>query len=243
MRTVIILLSAAIWFSTGCKDKPKAAPATGSGSQKVATGSGSAGSAQPKQNELILPPLTNTPPIKTTKPLDTAKSKEVTEKLEFGGFTKDIRRADDNGIDVRYKTTERPRIAVTINATKCFDCLPMELEKWTPKADSLRVLVGPELQNLPDTTFDFGATDVGGTTVMFSYHVGYSIKPGETGTGGAYANAYALYFNDGVNMIRVVAEYKDDVPATREDMLNLVPREDLERVAKAFFDAYVHAWG
>jgi hypothetical protein len=50
-----------------------------------------------------------------------------------------------------------------------------------------------------------------------------------------------LYYNDGVNKIRVVAEYKDD-PATREEMLTVAPKEDLEKLGKAFFDAYTHAW-
>jgi len=249
VRRLLILLStlAALSLGTGCKAKPKQQAATGSGSQVAATGSGSAGSAAPageKPNEIVLPPLTGTPPIKTTKPLDKAKSEEITKSLDFNGFSKDVRRADDAGIDVRYKTTVRPRLAVTINATKCFDCQPMELEKWKPKADSLKVLIGPELKDRPDTTFDFGMTDVGGTPVVFSYHVGYSIPASPSDeTPGAYAHAYALYFNDGVNMIRVVAEYKDDVPKTREDMLNLAPREDLEKLAKAFFDAYVHVWG
>jgi hypothetical protein len=58
---------------------------------------------------------------------------------------------------------------------------------------------------------------------------------------GAFSDAYALYYNDGVNQIRVVAEYKDD-PTTREDMLAIAPKEDLERLAKAFLAAYTHAW-
>ena len=41
---------------------------------------------------------------------------------------------------------------------------------------------------------------------------------------GAYSNAYAIYFNDAVNQIRVVAEYKDDW-VTRADMLAIAPRE------------------
>lgn len=249
MRRLLVLLStlAALSLGAACKDKPKQAATTGSGSA-VATGSGSAtdsaGSAGEKPNEITLPPLTGTPPVKTTKPLDKAKSDEITKSLDFNGFSKDVRRADDAGLDVRYKTVARPRLAITINAGKCFDCLPTDVEKWKPKTDGLKGLIGPELKDRPDSTFELGTTDVGGTPVIFTYHVGYSIPANPTEElPGAYAHAYALYFNDGVNMIRVVAEYKDDVPKTREDMVNLAPREDLEKLAKAFFDAYVHAWG
>ena len=58
---------------------------------------------------------------------------------------------------------------------------------------------------------------------------------------GSYSNAYVLYFNDGINQIRVVAEYKDDA-MSREDMLKVAPREDLEKLAKSFLDAFTHAW-
>jgi hypothetical protein len=241
MRTVTILLSTAL-LAVGCKDKPKqqATTSPGSGSQVAEGSAGSAGSSSTpakKQNELVLPKLSGTPPVKA-KAIDKAKAEEL-GKLEFEGFDKDVRRADATGIDVRYKTAERPKIAATVNATKCFDCVPMDLEKWKPKVDSLKVLIGPELRDREDTSFEFGATEVGGATMIWSYHVGYKMEPDE---GGAFANAYALHYNDGVNMIRVVAEYKDDTPASREDMVNLTPREDLEAVAKAIMDTFVHAW-
>ncbi|MDQ3365036.1 MAG: hypothetical protein M3680_06380 [Myxococcota bacterium] len=239
----MILLSAAV-LALGCKDKPKQPATAGSGSAAVAPGSGSAdsaagsGVATKKQNELVLPKLAGTPPVKTTKPIDKAKADQLAA-LEFDGFEKDVRRADDTGLDVRYKTSARPKIAATVNASKCFDCLAMDLAAWKPKVDSLKVLIGPDLKDRADTTFDVGATEVSGATMIWSHHVGYAMEPGE---GGAYANAYALHYNDGVNMIRVVSEYKDDVPASRADMMGLTPREDLEAVAKAVMDTFVHQW-
>ena len=63
----------------------------------------------------------------------------------------------------------------------------------------------------------------------------------QNGPVGAFSNAYALYYNDNVNQIRVVSEYKDDWQ-TREDLMRIAPREDLEKLARAFLDAYTHAW-
>ena len=42
--------------------------------------------------------------------------------------------------------------------------------------------------------------------------------------------------------IRVVSEYKDDMVATKEDMVKAVPKEDLLNTAKAMIDVYTHHW-
>ena len=58
----------------------------------------------------------------------------------------------------------------------------------------------------------------------------------------AFSHAYTLYYNDGANQLRVVAEYKDDATESKAAMAKLVPREDLEAVAKAFAEVYTQAW-
>jgi hypothetical protein len=58
----------------------------------------------------------------------------------------------------------------------------------------------------------------------------------------SWSHAYTLYYNDGQNQIRVVAEYKDDPLITKEAMAEQVPRTDLENVAQAFMDVYTQAW-
>lgn len=238
MRNAVVLLALLV---AGCKDKTKTeTPKVGSASGSAVAKPGSAG--DPKQNVLRLPKLAGTPPVKTTKPIDTAKAEELS-KIDFDGFEKDVRLAGEQGLEVRYTTKERPVIMVSVQISKCFDCLPMELDKWKAKAESMKVLIGPELKDHKDTTFEMGMTDIKGTPYAWSYYVGFNITP-EPGTGiaGAYATAYAIYYNDSVNMIRVVSEYKDDVPKSREDMVNLTPKEDLEQIAKAFMDVFVHRW-
>ena len=239
MRTAIVLLALLV----ACKDKGKTTEPvkTGSGTAVVKTGSGGSGKL-PAQNELHVPKFAGTPPVKTTKPIDKAKAEELA-KHDFEGFKKDVRLATDLGIDLRYTTEARPHIMVTVSATKCFDCIAMTLDAWKAKVDSLKILIGPELKDRPDTKFEMGETDINGTKYVWTYHVGFNINPDPgTGIAGAYGTAYAIHYNDGVNMIRVVAEYKDDVPKSREDMVNLAPKEDLELIGKAFIDFFDHAW-
>ena len=226
MRTAIVLLALLV----GCKDKTKAeAPRVGSASAVA--------NPDPQPNALRLPKLAGTPPAKS-KPLDAAKAQQLA-KLDFDGWTRAVRLADARGLELRYTMTT---LVVTVQAATCFDCLPMELDRWRAKSDALRSLIGRPLQDHEDTTWELGMTTIAGTPYAWTYHVGYAAGPDPNGVPIAYGTAYALYFNDGVNMIRVVAESNADAPASREAMVNLAPKADLEQVAKAFADQFVHAW-
>jgi hypothetical protein len=134
------------------------------------------------------------------------------------------------------------------------------------------VLLLEELRDLPDTVFDINMTTVNGVGFIYQYQLAQSPMvpqeaPGsgsakaatkETAKGSgaagsankptfdpghlAFSHAYTLFYNDGHNQIRVVAEYKDDAATSKEAMAKLVPKEDLEAIAKAFADVYTHAW-
>ncbi|MDX2087483.1 MAG: hypothetical protein SFX73_06525 [Kofleriaceae bacterium] len=253
MRTLVALLSSSLIIaSVGCKTDKKPTPgpsagsaagsatgsASGSAAAKPITDNGSA-EASGKPAPITLPKGDGTPAKKTTKALTPEEFAKLGD-LEFPGFEKVILNKG-NGVDVR-QITQRPRLATTMTITPCFDCVPIELEKWKAKEETLKQLLAEPLRKLPDTIWEMGKTEVAGTPVIFTYQFGRSDGKDEQGNPiMAFSNAYALYYNDGNNQIRVVAEYKDD-PATREQMLEIAPREDLERLAKAFFDAYTHAW-
>ena len=73
--------------------------------------------------------------------------------------------------------------------------------------------------------------------------MGWSFGPDDHGQpGGTYSDSYTLYYNDGINQIRVRADYADDAMASARAMLALAPEQDLAQLAVAFLDFYVHEW-
>lgn len=246
MRTLVVTLSLAL---LACGNKSSDKPATGSGS---ALGSGvgsgppgdrvveSKGSNSGPAVPITLPKADGTPPKKTTAKLTDADFDRL-GKLELGSFTKTVRNSKD-GLDVRFETA-RPRLGTTVTITPCFNCLPMELPKWKEREESdLKQLLSPELRNRPDTTWEMGSVDLHGQMVVYTYQVGTLFGKDDQGNPkSSYSDTYALYFNDGVNQIRVVTQYQD-APVPREQMLTIAPKEDLARVAMAFLDYFTHQW-
>ena len=163
-------------------------------------------------------------------------------KLEWKGFTRDVRKLEDNFLNVKHKTESRPKIGAEVTILACMECRPNQADKWKP--DALRILLPPELRERPDTSFDSGEIEVGGQKVVFTYQLGYFFGKDETGNPeGTYVNSYALWFNDGINQIRVIAAYVDDPLSSKDDLVRAVPRAHLEKVARAFLDQYLQAWG
>lgn len=250
MRIVVAILGAVL--ASGCKDKPKTQPVTPASGSGSSAGSGSGqkvwqrlpktGPAEPKASVLDLPKASRTPPVKTEQPL-TKPTLEKVSLLDYPGWKRDVRYLGDDTLEVRYKTEQRPILGVTIVASRCHDCLPMELAKWKPKEAGLRALVAPEIRDHAETVFELGETQLFGAPVIYTYQLGFLFGPDANGQPqGAYSHAYVLYYNDAVNQLRVLAQYMDDPTATRADMVNLAPREDLEKIAQAFLDAASHTW-
>jgi hypothetical protein len=190
---------------------------------------------------LELPVGTDTPPVKSP-PVDEATAKRLAG-VTFHGFTADVRAVAPTVFEARQLSESRPKLAATITIKPCFDCLPMLLDSWKPRRDALEMLVDDRLRDRPDTEFEIGATELAGAPAIFTYQEGYSASTDRNGNPtGAFTDAYALYYNDGTNEIRIVAEYKDDPAASKEAMTSAAPRDQLDRLAHAFGDLYVHAW-
>ena len=239
MKVIII---AACVAALGCKDKPTPQPPS-AGSAPPA---GSAMKPGPEGKSIALPEGTGKPPVKTTKPLSKAQW-EAVAKLEYPDWDHDVRYVADNHVEVKYKTKARPKIGVTINAAHCLDCAPMKLASWQPKADALKQLAipAPNLRNRKDTLFEVGETQLNGQPVIFTYQLGSNVAPdpdNENQPSGEYTDAYILHYNDGTNQVSVVASYADDTLADIKALTELAPKEDLERVAKAFLDAFTQSW-
>jgi hypothetical protein len=145
--------------------------------------------------------------------------------------------------EVRQLSESRPKLAATITIKPCFDCLPMVLDTWKQRRDALELQVDERLRDRPDTELDIGATQLAGAAAIFTYQAGYHASTDRNGNpAGVFTDAYALYYNDGTNEIRIVAEYKDDPAASKDAMVSAAPREQLDRLAHAFGDLYVHVW-
>lgn len=246
MRIAIAILGAALLAGLGgcqgCKEKSKpAAGQPGSGFVEVARPVPNT-AARPKASVLDLPKASGTGPVKTAAPLTQAQYEKMSS-LEVPGWDKDVRRLDGKALQVRYRSKERPTIGVTLDASPCADCIPMELAKWQAKTDGLKGLLPPELRDHKDTTFEVGSVTLAGAPLIFTYQVGFLFgKDDNDQPHGSYSNTYALYYNDGKNQLRVVASYMDDATASRDQMIDLVPRDHLEKISLAFLDAYTHAW-
>lgn len=228
-------------IASGCKGKPTTQEPppkpVGSGSAAaVGSGSGSAAS----QNDMQLPPTHGTPPLKSPK-LEEPKIKEL-GALEYPTWRR-VTRQNKTYLEQRYTSVGRPFVQVTINAGPCFDCLPMELDKWQAKESVLKELFPKSLADQPGTVFESGTADMNGATLVWTYQLGQTSRKDENdNTSAVFAHAYAIYWNDGVNMIRVVSEYKDLPMRDVNALATAVPREDLELVAKTFMDEFTHRW-
>ena len=219
----------------GCKGKPKhQVPPT---NVEVPGGSGS-GSAPKASPDLVLPRGTGLPPMKTTKPVDL----EVFNKLaalKYPGFEPE-RRGNDKVLELRQMTTDHPKILTDAVIGPCNnDCVPMDLAKWKDKTEALKEFLAPDLRTAPDTVFEVGQTELNGQPMIYTYQLAQKFKPGGSGL---YSEMYVLYFNDGVNQIRVGSHYADDPLQTKEDLAKSVSKEDLENVAKGFLDVYTQGW-
>jgi hypothetical protein len=248
----IAILGAALLAATllaGCKDRAKPQPA-----QPAQPGAPDGKPPQPSvnpvpkqaasatQNVLDLPKSSRSAPIKTTRPLEKARYEEMSS-LDYPGWAKEVRYLGEEALEVRYRTEARPNLSVTIAASPCFDCIPLELPRWKAKEAALRNLLPPELRERKDTVFEIGEVKLASAPVIYTYQLAHGYLPdGDQQRQGPYSNAYVAYYNDGINQIRVIAQYADDPVATRDELMNLAPKGDLQRIALAFLDAYTHAW-
>lgn len=254
-------------LAVGCKDKAAPAPAGGSGSAASAgsagsgsaaasaVGSGSGSAAEPTPSVLVLPKLEGEEatkgPDKPGKPLTQADWAKL-QDIKYVGFAHEQRALSEHLFDVRHTTEARPRLAVVVRMMHCSKkkdvpeeviCRAMAADAWKGRADAVKAGLKGGLATDPKTVVEIGELDVGGgQKAIWQYNLGFNVGQEEQGAG-AYTNQYIIHFNDGVNQMHVTAEYKDDPAKTMQDMLNLAPREDLAKIARAFFDVYSHAWG
>jgi len=246
MRGVVALCLglAAVGCQSGKSEPPPAAARAASGSSGPVA-SATADPAAPAPAHIKLPRSPATPVRRTTRPLDRDRLERLSAAA-FPDFAREDHDTDDGSVEVRHVTQTRPRLGVTVRigpCTKSRACPAMDLAGWAARRDELARQLPKELVGRPDTRFEIGARALAGAAAIYTYQLGYSAGTDDKDQPSIdYSDAYILYYNDGVNQIRVMAHYLDDAVGGIDQLLAIAPPEDLEKLAVAFASFYVHGW-
>lgn len=211
-----------------------------------AAGAGTGTAASPVEPAHIkLPRSADTPVRPTQRPLDPAVLARLAA-IEFPGFEREDQGAAAGAVRFRHTTRSRPHLAVSVVIGPCGArraCPAMDVASWNARRDELRGQLPKELRGRPDTRFEIGARAIAGAPAIYTYQLGYAGGVDEKDQPSAdYTDAYVLYYNDGINQIRVMAHYVDDALGGIPQFLAIAPPDDLEKLAVAFASFYLHAW-
>ncbi len=238
---------------TSCKGKPSHRPPPQELTNVDPGKNKASSSAPPPAPDIQLPHGSGKPPMKTDAPLS-ADVLAVLGRQTWKGFQRVPHAVDAaKGMEVQHVTEDHPRISATITIAPCAAtavigaCTPIELAAWKAREPELEKIIPEKIRAAKDTKFELGIVKFHDTDLVYTFQVGQIDGIADKGPNKgaafiAYTYAYALYFNDGHNQIRVIAEYKDDAKPTLAETEKAYPREDLEVTAKSFFDAMTAAW-
>ena len=227
MRSLLFLLLVA------CGDKRQAEPVPPMPGSAV--GAPVIADARPSEPSRIALRASGKPPVKTTKPIARDQLTKLSQ-LELAGLTKTVRKLDDAFLDVEYRH-EEPRLVIRVAIQPCLRCLPMQVDRWRAEADALRLTIPPDLRDRSDTTFEIEPISIGGASAIATHQFAFVGKEAPS-----FDHAVTMYFNDGVNQIRVIASYDGTVVDSHAEMENVVTRRELEQLAVAVLDRLVQAW-
>jgi hypothetical protein len=227
--TGIVVVAAA----SGCREKPRA------DKQHAAI--------PPAANHLALPKVPHEA-IVPTRVLDAATFTRLAA-IDHPDFDRQPHTTSATAIEVRFTTKTRPTLALTVEVAACtsdLDCPAMRIDVWQTKRDELRAQLPAALRDRTDTQFDFasrkdaGLGDDEGTSMIYTYALGAAETGDDHGQPtGSYVDAYTLYYNDGINRFRVLANYADAASGI-DRMKAIAPLGDLEKLATSFLSFYVH---
>jgi hypothetical protein len=194
--------------------------------------------------DITLPKGTGAPPVKTTEPMPAAKQAALAQ-IEFAGFKRTVKLDQPGKLVVAHMTASRPHLQVTAIFEPCGGVVlcPKDLDEWRSKgSDVLEEFVAAPLRG-SDLTFELEAVTMNNTPVVGSYQL--NLHSGIDANGNPYGtatNAYVTRYNDGVNSVTVVAEYRDDLPRTVAGLGGYAPRATLKEMATRFIDFYTQNW-
>lgn len=254
MRSALfVVLIATTGLVLGCKQKPTHRPPPQEMTNVDPAKNKASSSAPPPAPDIQLPHGSGKPPMKTTGPIS-GDVLVVLGQQTWKGFQRVPHAANPaKGMEVQHITEDHPRIAATITIAPCAPtavlgaCKPMELAAWKASQPELEKLVPDKIREAKDTKFELGVVKFHETDLIYTFQLGQIEGVADKGPQKgaayiAYTYAYTLYYNDGQNQIRVIAEYKDDARPTLAETAKAYARGDLEVTAQSFFDAMTAAW-
>jgi hypothetical protein len=113
----------------------------------------------------------------------------------------------------------------------------MQLDTWRAEADALRVTIPPDLRDRSEgTSFEVTSVSLGSAPAIATYQL--AIAPGTS----LFDQAVVVYFNDGVNQLRVMARYAGPPPHKDGLIEDAVERHELEQLALAIADRCATTW-
>lgn len=196
--------------------------------------------------DITLPASSGKPPTKTTSPVSRAALDRVAA-MRFDDFSLEVNPYPVN-VAIRQRAQLEPKLSVNIFIAPCndtsFKCRPMSLDAWqADKAQIENDLLDPKLQKRADTTFEIEASSIAGAPLIGIYQAAQFFgKDDNDNPVSSYSLAYSLYYNDGVNFLRVSASYSGQPYQTLDEMRRALPRAFLAKAAVAFLDVYGQTW-
>ena len=198
-------------FATGCKGKPQAQrPARRTPARRPWLRLGQTRAAP----DLVLPQG----PARRRRRRRASSARADFEKLADARVSRASTRSStaqtDNVFEIRQKTKDHPRLWATVTIEPCATtACRWSSTKWKEQeAESLKSPASSELKDPPDVDVGDGRRSQLARPADDLHVPARPRHAGSGADGGAYSftDAYSLYYNDGMNQIRVVGEYKDD---------------------------------
>lgn len=156
------------------------------------------------------------------------KLDELAARLDVPGYAKAIRARDAAFLDVTF--TREP-IVVTATVSGCLAC---GLRAATADRSTLAVTVPPALRDRADLVLEISEASLDGAPAVGVYQLAF--------TPAVWTHAATLYYDDGVTQLRVIAAATSGAVDSREALLRLGSRAELERAAATVAGAITRAW-
>ena len=144
-------------------------------------------------------------------------------------------------VELRYKTKDHPRLWAVVTIQPCLDCIPMELDEVESQDRGAEGHARRAQRRSPTSPSRSARPTLHGQPIIYTYQVGTGTHEDVGGAAFGFTNNLQRVLQRRDQPDRVVGAYKDD-PATKDELIQKAPKEDLMNLAVSFLDAFTHQW-